>query len=298
MLRFLSRRVVTTLLTLLFVSIIIFIMGRAAGDPRGLLLPGFFTPEQWDVVGERLGLEKPLYQQYGMFLRDVFTASFGQSYIEQRPVRDVISERIMPTLQLAAASFVLSLVIGVPLGVFSAVRRGGVLDYVAKVVALIGQAAPAFWLGIMFVLIFAVRLGWVSPSGRDEWTGIILPTITMGWYFVAANLRIVRSAMLDVLGLGVYQAGQGQGSVRQGSCLEACLPKRLDPPTNLRWRYPWRPGGRLRDSRDGVRLAGPGAVVGAGRETIRLRCAPGGCHPIHSDIRDSRFARGRALRVR
>ena len=211
MLRFLSRRVVTTLLTLLFVSIVIFIMGRAAGDPRGLILPGFSTPEQWDLVGERLGLEKPLYQQYGMFLRDVFTASFGQSYIEQRPVRDVISERIMPTLQLAAASFVLSLVIGVPLGVFSAVRRGGVLDYVAKVVALIGQASPAFWLGIMFVLIFAVRLGWVPPSGREEWTGIILPTITMGWYFVSANLRLVRSSMLDVLDSEYIKLARAKG---------------------------------------------------------------------------------------
>ena len=211
MLRFLSRRVVTTLLTLLFVSIAIFIMGRAAGDPRGLILPGFSTPEQWDLVGERLGLENPMYQQYGMFLRDVFTTSFGQSYIEQRPVRDVISERIMPTLQLAAASFALSLVIGVPLGVFSAVRRGGVLDYVAKVVALIGQASPAFWIGIMFVLIFAVRLGWVPPSGREEWTGIILPTITMGWYFVSANLRLVRSAMLDVLDSEYIKLARSKG---------------------------------------------------------------------------------------
>ena len=211
MLRFLSRRVVTTLLTLLFVSIVIFIMGRAAGDPRGLLLPGFSTPEQWDVVGERLGLEKPLYQQYGMFLRDVFTASFGQSYIEQRPVRDVISERIMPTLQLAAASFVLSLVIGVPLGVFSAVRRGGVLDYVAKVVALIGQASPAFWLGIMLIMLFAVRFRWVPPSGRDEWTAMILPAITMGWYNVAANLRLVRSSMLNVLDSEYVKLARAKG---------------------------------------------------------------------------------------
>ena len=211
MTRFLLRRFVTTLLTLLFVSIVIFIMGRISGDPRGLVLPDFYTQEQWEFVGEKLGLDKPWYQQYGMFMRDMLTGSFGHSYVELRAVREVISERIMPTLQLAAASFVLSLVIGVPLGVFSAVRRGGVLDYVAKVVALIGQAAPSFWLGIMFIMLFAVRLRWVPPSGQEQWTGIILPTITMGWFFVSANMRIVRSAMLDVLDSEYIKLARAKG---------------------------------------------------------------------------------------
>ena len=211
MLRFLSRRVVTTLLTLLFVSIVIFIMGRISGDPRGLVLPDFYTQEQWDFVGERLGLDKPWYQQYGMFMRDMLTGSFGHSYVELRAVREVISERIVPTLQLAVAAFVFSIVVGVPLGVFSAVRRGGVLDYVAKVVALIGQAAPSFWLGIMFIILFAVRLRWVPPSGQEQWTGIILPAITMGWFFVAANMRIVRSAMLDVLDSEYIKLARAKG---------------------------------------------------------------------------------------
>ena len=211
MLRFLSLRVVTTLLTLLFVSIVIFIMGRISGDPRGLVLPDFYTQEQWDFVGERLGLDKPWYQQYGMFMRDMLTGSFGHSYVELRAVREVISERIVPTLQFAAAAFVLSLVIGVPLGVFSAVRRGGVLDYVAKVVALIGQASPAFWLGIMLIMLFAVRFRWVPPSGRDEWTAMILPAITMGWFFVSANMRIVRSAMLDVLDSEYIKLARAKG---------------------------------------------------------------------------------------
>ena len=211
MTRFLLRRFVTTLITLLFVSIIIFIMGRISGDPRTMILPDDFTQAQWDSLGERLGLYKPMYQQYGIFMRDMVTGSFGESFMEKAPVRDVISKRIVPTLQLAAASFVLSLVIGVPLGVFSAVRRGGVLDYVAKVVALIGQAAPAFWLGIMFIMLFAVRLRWVPPSGQEQWTGIILPAITMGWFFVAANMRIVRSAMLDVLDSEYIKLARAKG---------------------------------------------------------------------------------------
>ena len=128
MTRFLLRRFVTTLITLLFVSIIIFIMGRISGDPRTMLLPDDFTQAQWDFLGERLGLYKPMYQQYGIFMRDMFTGSFGQSFMENAPVREVIWARLPATLQLAAAAFVLSLVIGVPLGVFSVVRRGGVLD--------------------------------------------------------------------------------------------------------------------------------------------------------------------------
>ena len=211
MTRFLLRRFVTTLITLLFVSIIIFIMGRISGDPRTMLLPDDFTQAQWDFLGERLGLYKPMYQQYGIFMRDMVTGSFGESFMENAPVRGVIWARLPATLQLAAAAFVLSLVIGVPLGVFSAVRRGGVLDYVAKVVALIGQASPAFWLGIMLIMLFAVRFRWVPPSGRDEWTGIILPTITMGWYNVSANLRLVRSSMLNVLDSEYVKLARAKG---------------------------------------------------------------------------------------
>ena len=211
MLTFLLRRSLSALLTLLLVSILVFAMVRIQGDPRAALLGTFFTQEQWDAVGIKLGLDKPWYQQYGIFIRDTLTGSFGRSTKESRPVRDVISERIMPTLQLGVASFLFALVIGVPLGVLSAVRRGGVLDFVAKVLALIGQAAPAFWLGVMLIFLFAVELRWVPPSGRGSWTAIILPTVTMGWYFVAANLRLVRSAMLDVLDSEYIKLARAKG---------------------------------------------------------------------------------------
>ena len=211
MLTFLLRRFLSALLTLLLVSILVFAMVRIQGDPRAALLGTFFTQEQWDAVGIRLGLDKPWYQQYGIFIRDTLTGSFGVSTKESRPVRDVISERIMPTLQLGVASFLFALVIGVPLGVLSAVRRGGVLDFVAKVLALIGQAAPAFWLGVMLIFLFAVELRWVPPSGRGSWTAIILPTVTIGWYFVAANLRLVRSAMLDVLDSEYIKLARAKG---------------------------------------------------------------------------------------
>ena len=197
--RFLVRRFLITLVTLLAVSMIIFIMARAGGDPRAILLSEEYTQEQWGAQGRLLGLDKPLYHQYLIFIKDVFQGDFGESIRERRPVMEVIGERIWPTFQLGLAAFIFSVVVGIPLGVLSSVKRGSLLDMVGKLVALIGQSAPSFWLGIMFIFFFAVRLEWVPPSGRHDWNSIILPAITLGWVLVAYNLRLMRSAMLDVL---------------------------------------------------------------------------------------------------
>ncbi len=197
--RFLVRRFFISIVTLLAVSLIIFVMSRAAGDPRTMMLDDYATQEQWDSLGTVLGLDRPYYQQYGLFIRDVLRGDFGRSIKERRPALEVILERLPATLLLGAVAFILSLVIGVPLGILSAVKRGTILDQVGKLTSLIGQSAPPFWLGIMLMFFFAVKLGWVPPSGKQETSAIILPAITLGWFYVAANLRLVRSALLDVL---------------------------------------------------------------------------------------------------
>ena len=97
------------------------------------------------------------------------------------------------------------------MGILSAVRRGGIIDNFSKIIALIGQSAPNFWLGFMLIVIFAIRLDWVPPSGRQEWNSIILPAITLGWFFVAANMRLVRSAMLDVLDSEFIKLARAKG---------------------------------------------------------------------------------------
>ena len=214
--RFLIRRFITTIVTLFAVSLIIFTMSRAAGDPRTILLNDFATQEQWDEVGIKLGLDKPYIQQYGIFLRNMLRGNFGDSIKERRPVTDVIVERAPATLQLGAVAFTLSLVVGIPLGIFSAVRRGSILDQFGKLVSLIGQAAPSFWLGIVLMFIFAVKLEWVPPSGRQDYNSIILPAITLGWFYVAANLRLVRSAMLDVLDSEYIKLARAKGVSQRG----------------------------------------------------------------------------------
>ena len=209
--RFLVRRFLLTIVTLFAVSVIIFAMARISGDPRTLLLGDYFTPEQYESVGKSLGLDKSYLEQYWVFLKGLLRGDLGTSITESKPAREVIQRRFMPTLRLGIAAFALSVVVGVPLGILSAVKRGSILDQIGKLVALIGQSAPSFWLGIMLIFFFAVWLKWVPPSGDEEWNSIFLPAITMGWFLVAANMRLVRSAMLDVLDAEYIKLARAKG---------------------------------------------------------------------------------------
>ena len=131
--RYLVRRILLALVTLLAVSLIIFVMSRAAGDPRHVYLDDYSTQADWDKLTETLGLDKPYYQQYGIFLLDALRGKFGKSIKEGRPSMEVIIERLPATFQLGFAAFVFSVVVGVPLGILSAVKRGTVLDTTGKV---------------------------------------------------------------------------------------------------------------------------------------------------------------------
>ena len=230
--RFLVRRLIITFITLLAVSLIIFIMARASGDPRTLMLSELSTGDvdQWEELGEKLGLNKPYYEQYGIFLRDMLTGNFGKSIKENREAADIIGERLVATFQLGIAAFIFSLIVGIPLGILSSVNRGGILDNIGKVVALVGQSAPPFWIGIMLIFFFAVQLGWVPPSGREDWKGIILPAVTLGWFFVAANMRLVRSAMLDVLDSEYVKLARAKGVSSKMIIWKHALRNALIPP--------------------------------------------------------------------
>ena len=212
--RFLVRRFFITIVTVLIVSVIIFAMARASGDPRTLLLSELSAgdADQWEELGEKLGLNKPYYEQYGIFIWDLVRGDFGMSILENRPAIDIIGERLLNTIYLAVAAIVWSTIVGVPLGIIGAVRRDGIVDRFGKSIALIGQSAPSFWLGIMMMFFFAVRLEWVPPSGKEEWSGVILPAITLGWFYIAVNMRLIRSAMLDVLDSEYIKLARAKGA--------------------------------------------------------------------------------------
>ncbi len=209
--RFLVRRILLGFVTLLAVTVIIFVMSRAAGDPRHVYLDDYSTQEDWDRLTVSLGLDKPYYQQYAIFLKDALRGKFGESISQGRPSMEIIVERLPATFQLGLAAFIFSVVVGVPLGILSAVKRGTPLDIAGKVVALVGQSAPVFWLGLMLMFLFAVKLEWLPPYGRQEPTSIILPGIALGWFYAAANLRLLRSAMLNVLDSEYVKLARAKG---------------------------------------------------------------------------------------
>jgi len=232
--RFLMRRFLMIIVTLIAVSMIIFIMARVTGDPRVLLLDENASQEQWERMGEELGLDKPYYHQYLLFMKDVLRGDFGESIKLQEPVMTAIAGRIWPTVQLGGGAFLLALLVGIPLGVLSAVRRGSAVDQLGRVIAMVGQAAPSFWLGIMFMFFFAVKLGWVPPSGQEGWNSIILPMVTLAWGgFLAGSLRLMRSAMLDVMDSEYIKLAKAKGVSTRSLIWKHAFRNALIPPLTL-----------------------------------------------------------------
>ena len=232
--RFLMRRFLMIIVTLIAVSMIIFIMARVTGDPRVLLLDENASREQWETMGVELGLDKPYYHQYLLFMKDVLQGDFGESIKLQEPVMTTIAGRIWPTVQLGGGAFLLALVVGIPLGVLSAVMRGTAVDQLGRVIAMVGQAAPSFWLGIMFMFFFAVKLGWVPPSGREGWNSIILPMVTLAWGgFLAGSLRLMRSAMLDVMDSEYIKLAKAKGVSTRSLIWKHAFRNALIPPLTL-----------------------------------------------------------------
>ena len=297
--RFLVRRLIITFITLLAVSLIIFIMARASGDPRTLMLSELSTGDvdQWEELGEKLGLNKPYYEQYGIFLRDMLTGNFGKSIKENREAADIIWERLVATFQLGLAAFAFSLIVGIPLGILSSVNRGGIWDNIGKIVALIGQSAPPFWIGIMLIFFFAVQLGWVPPSGREDWKGIILPAVTLGWFFVAANMRLVRSAMLDVLDSEYIKLARAKGVSSNAIIWKHALRNALIPPLTFAGVTMGSLVAGSLTTEVVFAWAGAGATGGHCHAGLRLSSAPGRGHYLHGAVRGSRLPGGRAVRL-
>ncbi|MBB2916029.1 putative peptide transporter permease subunit: membrane component of ABC superfamily [Cupriavidus taiwanensis] len=219
-----AKRLLHGLISILGASVIIFLISRLSGDPLALLLPADAPPEVIEQTRQHLGLDQPLVAQYLVFLRNAVTGDFGNSYRWQEPALGLILERLPATVELALAALAFSIAMAVPFGVLSAVWRGSWFDRFAKVFAMAGQAMPNFWVGLLLILLFAVQLNWLPAFGRDSWNSLVLPAIALGWYPVAAQTRVVRSAMLDVLDSDYIRMGRAMG-----------LPERV-----LVWKYALR----------------------------------------------------------
>ena len=211
MLRFFIRRIIYMIAVVVLVTLFVFVLSRASGDPRTVFMNEYTTQAQWDKWGEEWGLDKPVIVQYWIWLKEAAQGNLGNSLRENRPVLEVILERIPATLELAAGSFIFAIVVGIPGGVISAVNRGSALDYFGRVFALFGQALPPFWLGIMLILIFSVELNLLPTGRRGAIDHFILPCITLGWLTASGLLRIVRSSMLEVMDSEYIKLARAKG---------------------------------------------------------------------------------------
>jgi peptide/nickel transport system permease protein len=197
--RYILKQFLQLIVTLVLISMIIFIMGRLSGNPCSLLLPETAGPEEYALCAQHLGLDKPLYVQYGIWVTDAMSGNFGRGYVSKRPVIELIQERFPNSLKLGIVSMIFTLLISFPLGLISAVKKDTAWDTVSKVIALLGQSLPSFWLGIMLIWIFAVHLRIFPVAGMGGAKYYVLPVLTMGWWTVAAQARLLRSSMLEVL---------------------------------------------------------------------------------------------------
>jgi len=198
--RYLIGRMLQALLSMLVVISIVFFLTRMSGNPVYLLLDVNATQRDQEILMRHLGLDQPLPVQYAIYVKNIFMGDFGKSVLTRRPVTEHIWERLPATVELGAVAMLMSILIGVPLGMYSAVRRGGMLDSGARVFAVLGQSMPVFWLGLMLILFFGVVLGVLPAGGRGGIEHLILPAFTLGYFTSAAILRLTRSAMLEVLG--------------------------------------------------------------------------------------------------
>jgi len=198
--QYIIRRAGYSLLSLFLLSLTIFFFVRVTGDPTTLMLEPGASQQDIDNLRHQLGLDEPIWTQYWHFVESFITGNLGQSFYYRTPVFDLYLERLPNSLLLAAVAMAFSLVVGIPSGVLAAVRVGGFWDNAGKIFTLLGLSLPGFFVGLVLILFFTVYLGWLPSSGSGTALHIIMPAVTLGWYFAASHMRLTRSSMLEVLG--------------------------------------------------------------------------------------------------
>lgn len=209
--RYVITRLLSGVLVIFLALTAVFFMLRLSGDPVLLFAPMDTSRQDMDAIRERMGFNDPLLVQYGRFMQDAVQGDFGNSARERRPAMEVVIDRLPATLQLGVTAMVLAVGIGIPLGILSAVRHGSGWDKFARFVSVLGQAVPAFWLGVILMMFFSVRLGWLPTSGRGSTSHLIMPAVTLAAYSMARYARLTRSTFLDVLGQDYIRTARAKG---------------------------------------------------------------------------------------
>ena len=213
MIRFVVVRMLQSLVALAILSVVVFILARATGDPLSMVLPMGATPEDYANARAYLGLDRPYVEQYLSFVGRAVIGDFGTSIRARRPVSELIQERLPNSVKLATFAMGVSIAMAFPLGVMAAVKKGTAVDTAAQVVSILGQSLPTFWLAIILVEFIAGRLQWLPAVGDDTFASYVLPGFTLGWFVVAGMMRLLRSGMLEVLDSEYVKLARVKGMV-------------------------------------------------------------------------------------
>lgn len=243
---YILQRLFQLVITIFIVSLIVFFLVRLKGDPVTVMAPPTFNEEQIQRLRAAWGFDKPLWEQYLIFLSKAITGDFGQSIQYRIPAMDLVLERLMWTYLLALASAVIGVVIAIPLGVISALNRNSWIDLLSTTLATIGTAMPSFWLGLMLILIFSVSLRALPAFGNESWLALIMPAVTLGTGMAARISRLTRSSMLEVLGQDYIRTAYSKGLQRNRVVIGHALRNALIPVlTALGLQLGWLLGGSV-----------------------------------------------------
>jgi len=243
MLGFVLQRLIQALLVIFVVSIVAFVMNRFAGDPVFLMLPPQATAADIAAARHSMGLDQPVLVQYGLYMLDLLRGNLGNSWTQTRPVLDLILERLPATLELAMFALILALLVGIPAALYAAVRPQALLARLSMTISILGISIPPFWLGISFILIFAVNLGWLPSSGRgatvdilgaplslftlDGLIHLILPSLTLSLFNMGLILRLQYAGMREELAMDYVRYARARGVPMRTIALRHAFPNTL-----------------------------------------------------------------------
>jgi ABC-type dipeptide/oligopeptide/nickel transport system permease component len=231
--RYIVKRLFQGVLLLVIVSTVVFAVGRLTGNPVDLLLPEEASEEERQAMIETLGLDGPVLEQFVVFIKGAAQGDLGVSIRYRQPAVDVFFSRLPNTLMLMPAAMLLAILMAIPLGILSALRRGRLTDRISGTIAVLGIATPNFWLGILLIYLFSVQLGWLPSSRMGDWSHYVLPTITLGTFLVAGFMRLIRSSMLDILDSEFVKLARIKGLSEMKVVWKHCLRNALIPVLTL-----------------------------------------------------------------
>ena len=230
MLKYISKRLVYLIPVLIGIVFVVFtIMYFSPGDPAKLILGDRAPEEQVEALRHELGLDLPYYQQFFNYIKNAVRGDFGNSYQLRMPVWDIIKLRFPLTLQLTTFTMLIAVLIGVPVGILSAVKQYSVVDAFSVVFALLMASIPAFWLGMLLMLLFSLNLGWLPSSGYEGLKWLILPSVTLGFINCATIMRMTRSSMLEVVRQDFIRTARAKGAAEKRVIFKHALKNAIIP---------------------------------------------------------------------